>query len=208
MKIISSQFTISEIRDQLGRGDLIVNKAYQRSPGIWPPQAKTYFIDTVLEGYPFPKVYFYEVYDQRRKKPSREIVDGQQRLSTLIEFLGGDLRLSNSSRGHAGKVFEDLDEDLQQEFITTPVQVDIILQAERSELLEMFRRINAYTAPLNAPEKRHSKYNGRFKWFITELADRYSPLLEEFGIFTPKQMVRMADTEFLGVTCSPKTGPG
>ena len=62
----------------------------------------------------------------------------------------------------------------------------------------MFRRINAYTAPLNSPEKRHSKYNGKFKWYITELADRYSPLLEEFGIFTPKQMVRMADAEFLG----------
>ena len=57
MKILHSQFTIAEVRDMLERGDLTVNKSYQRSPNIWPVDAQSYFIDTILEGYPFPKVY-------------------------------------------------------------------------------------------------------------------------------------------------------
>src|SRR5690606_32034364 len=46
-------------------------------------------------------------------------------------------------------------------------------------------------------EKRHSEFQGAFKWFINELADRHSPLLEQYGILTAKQMLRMADAELL-----------
>ena len=60
----------------------------------------------------------------------------------------------------------------------------------------MFRRINAYTAPLNDAEKRHAIFQGEFKWFINKISDKYSPLLEAYGVFTEKQLVRMADAEF------------
>jgi hypothetical protein len=35
LRIITSQFTITEINDMLNRENLIVNKTYQRSPHIW-----------------------------------------------------------------------------------------------------------------------------------------------------------------------------
>lgn len=201
MKIMHSQFTISEIRDMLDRKDLVVNTTYQRSPNIWPPNAKSYFIDTILEGYPFPKVYFYETYDDKRKKPKREIVDGQQRITSCISFLNNEFSLSSTSKRFTGLHFEDLSDEDQRGFLMMPVQVDIILSAERSELLEMFRRINAYTAPLNPAEKRHAEFQGKFKWFVNELADEFSPLMEEYGILTSKQILRMADTEFLTELC-------
>lgn len=197
MKLITSNFTISEIKEMWGRGDLVVNTTYQRSPDIWPANAKTYFIDTILEGYPFPKVYFHEVYDKARKKSRKEIVDGQQRITTIIGFLNNEIRLNSSSKNHCGKIFGDLSEDDQEHFLMNPIQADIVVLAEKGELLEMFRRMNAYTAPLNPAEKRHSEFRGRFKWFINELADAYSPLLEEFGILTSKQIIRMADAEFI-----------
>jgi hypothetical protein len=197
MKISHTSYTIAEIRDQLKRKDLLVNPDYQRSPDIWPSNAQSYFIDTILEGYPFPKVYFYEYYDDKKKKPRREIVDGQQRISTAISFGNNEFKLTSASKNFKGLSFEDLDSEDQRKFLMTPMQVDLILSGERAELLEMFRRINAYTAPLNDAEKRHAEFQGHFKWFINEVSDKYSPLIEEYAVFTEKQLVRMADAEFL-----------
>jgi hypothetical protein len=81
------------------------------------------------------------------------------------------------------------------------IQADVILSADKTKLLEMFRRMNAYTAPLNPAEKRHAKYQGKFKWFVVQIADRITPVLEQFGILSPKQMIRMADAEFIAELC-------
>src|SRR3546814_12444761 len=61
----------------------------------------------------------------------------------------------------------------------------------------MFRIINAYTLPLNEPEKRHSSFQGAFKWFINHLADELNEFFVEFGVFTNRQIVRMSDAELL-----------
>lgn len=197
MRVNSSQYTIGELREQYRRKDLVINRKYQRGGGIWPISAQSYFIDTILEGYPFPKLYFYQIYDRARAKPVVEVVDGQQRLLTILNFMDGKVRLSNASARFAGNSFNDLSEEDQEKLQMYSVDVDVILAAERSELLEMFRRMNAYTAPLNAAEKRHSKFQGSFKWFAVELADRIGPVLEEFGILTPKQIIRMGDVDLI-----------
>lgn len=197
MEITRSSFTISEIRDMWQRHELIVNKNYQRSPSVWPDSARTYFIDTILNRYIFPKVYFYQVFDKARKKVIREIVDGQQRLTTVLNFLGDDFALTNRSIKHQGKRFSDLDDELQQQFLTYSVEVDIIHSAEPVDLLAMFTRMNAYTAPLNPAEKRHAEFEGPFKWFIIEATADIGPRLVEFNVLTAKQAIRMQDAEFL-----------
>uniref|UniRef100_UPI002631B160 DUF262 domain-containing protein n=1 Tax=Pseudomonas sp. TaxID=306 RepID=UPI002631B160 len=78
------------------------------------------------------------------------------------------------------------------------IEHSTILAATRIELLEMFRRMNAYTAPLKEAEKRHSTYQGSFKWFIASITEGfYSPLLEAFEVLTEKQIARMGDAEFV-----------
>ncbi|MCW5601371.1 DUF262 domain-containing protein [Nitrosomonas sp.] len=197
MEITRSSFTISEIRDMWQRRELIVNKNYQRSSSVWPDSARTYFIDTILNRYIFPKVYFYQVFDKTRKKVIREIVDGQQRLTTILCFLNDDFPLTSRSVKYQGKRFSDLDEDLQQQFLTYSVEVDIIYSAEQSDLLAMFTRMNAYTAPLNPAEKRHAEFEGQFKWFIIGATGEIGPRLVNFNVLTSKQAIRMHDAEFL-----------
>ena len=61
----------------------------------------------------------------------------------------------------------------------------------------MFRRMNAYTLPLNAPEKRHSEFFGEFKDWVNTVLDEYGSIMVDWGILTSRQVVRMADAEFI-----------
>jgi len=196
MKLDESRPSIANLRDMLARGDLFANRDYQRSPGLWPNASRSYFIDTILEGYPFPKIYFHEYLDRRTKRVRTEIVDGQQRITTIDDFLNDRFALGKNSARFAGRRFSDLDEDVQDGFLFYTVSTDVIRDAGRAEILQMFRRMNAYTLPLNAAEKRHSEFFGEFKDLVTRILDQ-SSVLTEWDIFTTRQIVRMADAEFV-----------
>lgn len=197
MKIDGSTYSIAELREMLDRKDLVVNRDYQRGSRLWPIGARSYFIDTILTGFPFPKLYFYEYLDRVARKTKREIVDGQQRISAITDFLQDKYALTSVSRQFSGSRFSDLAEDVQDLFLGYPVPVDVIRNADKGDILEMFRRMNAYTLPLNEAEKRHSTYQGAFKWFINETATESTVFFVEFGVFTNRQVVRMADAELL-----------
>src|SRR3546814_5763497 len=94
----------------LDRKEWIVNPDYQRGSGIWPDGPSSYFIDTILEGYPFPKIYMYEFMDRSTRGIRKEIVDGQQRIKTIVRFHEDGLSLQGESK-YAGKRFSDLDEE-------------------------------------------------------------------------------------------------
>ena len=196
MKVDESRVSIATLRDMLTRGDLVANKGYQRSPGLWPNASRSYFIDTILEGYPFPKIYFHEYLDRKTKKVKTEIVDGQQRITTIQDFLNDKFALGKNSARYAGCFFSSLDEDTQDSFLFYTVSTDVIRDAGHPEILQMFRRMNAYTLPLNAAEKRHSEFFGEFKDMVTRVLDR-STLLSEWDVFTTRQIVRMADAAFI-----------
>lgn len=189
------QISIVDLLGQLDRKELVINREYQRQAGVWPDSARTYFIDTVLEGYPFPKVYVYQSINEKTKRPIKEIVDGQQRVTTLHDFFQGKFKLTSASKKFSGMYFNDLDEETKINFQMYQVETSLVLSATRAELLEMFRRINAYTAPLSPAEKRHSSYQGAMKWFIVEQTDEFSEIFEKFKILTSKEISRMGDSD-------------
>jgi hypothetical protein len=197
MKVEEGKYSIAELVDWFRKKVLVVNSEYQRGARLWPPAARSYFIDTILKDYPFPKVYFHEKVDKETKAPRREIVDGQQRIGTIVDFADGKFSLGKNSREFEGLKFSQLTEDQQDAFYSYTVSVDVIRNADRSEILQMFRRMNAYTLPLNEPEKRHSEFFGEFKDWINTVLDEYGSVLVDWGILTSRQVVRMADAEFI-----------
>lgn len=197
MKTKSGHLSIAEIRDQMANGTLVANKTYQRSAGLWPQSPKSYFIDTIMTDFPFQSVYIHEYVSRGTKKIRKDIVDGQQRLTTIKSYLDDEFALSRSAKKFPGLRFSQLDDDAQDEFLAYSVPIITISQARKSEILEMFRRMNAFTVPLNEAEKRHSEFHGEFKWMVNEVADLYSPMFQSFGVLTEKQMVRMADAELI-----------
>jgi hypothetical protein len=197
MKVEEGKYSIAEIVDWHHSRVLVVNTEYQRASGLWPTSAKSYFIDTILKEFPFPKVYFHERLDRDTRRPRREIVDGQQRITTLVDFADGKFALGKNARGLEGKHFSELTEDQQVAFFSYTVSVDVIRNAERADILQMFRRMNAYTLPLNAAEKRHSEFFGEFKDWVNIVLDQFGPMLIGWNILTSRQVVRRADAELI-----------
>lgn len=201
MKIIRNTIPISDLFNLMIENELTINKDYQRSSGLWPQNAKSYFIDTLLNEFPFPKIVIRQVVDLKTKRTKREIIDGQQRLTTIKNFIEDKFSLSNVSKKYRGLHFNDLPDEDKTKFLGYEVSIDTVISATDDEILEIFRRINSYTLPLKEPEKRHASYQGEFKWFIKDLLDLYSPMLEQYKVLTLREISRMVDAELLTELC-------
>jgi hypothetical protein len=199
MQIVATTMTIADYCDAMKRQDIIVNPTYQRSDKVWPAMARSYLLETILTGYPVPKLSHYQRTDLASRKTFKEIVDGQQRSVAIFDFFNDDLRLSKKleTKEIAGRKYSDLTEDFQQQFVSYALTIDLFVAATPGQVVEVFRRMNSYTVPLNAEEQRHASYQGAFKWFINRLAGRFKGVFLVAGLFGEKQLVRMADTKLL-----------
>jgi hypothetical protein len=194
VQVTATQFTVGEYCDQLRQGLVVVNRDYQRSAKVWPTAAKSYLIDTLLLGFPIPKLTLYQRTDPASRRVTKEIVDGQQRSEAICQFASGRYRLSSKSP-NAGRRFSQLDEQDQIRLLEYPINFDLLVGATREEIRELFRRINSYTVPLNRQETRHAIFQGEFKWFVVELSERYASATKAMGLFSEAQLTRMADGE-------------
>src|SRR5216683_1809309 len=203
MKISPTQMTVADYCAAMQRSEIVVNRKYQRSDKVWPPVAKSYLIETMLLDYPVPKLSLFQVTDLKTRKTYKEIVDGQQRSSTIFEFFNDEFALSRNLETDevAGKKFSELEDEFKSKFLEYSLGMDLFLSATPPEVVEVFRRINSYTIPLNPEEHRHASYQGPFKWFIASLAKRLEAVFVLIGLFSEKQLVRMADTKLLTEIC-------
>ena len=197
MIIQPTNYTVADYCAAMQRKEIMVNSDYQRSDKVWPPAARSFLIETILLNYSMPKLSLYQVTDVKSRKTYKEIVDGQQRSKTIIDFYNDKLRLSKLSEidEAAGKLYSQLDDEYKQRFLDYSLSVDLFLSATHDDIREVFRRINSYTVPLNPEEKRHSIYQGAFKWFIYKLAKKYDQNFIDMGVFGEKQIVRMSDAK-------------
>ena len=179
------------------RKEVLVNRNYQRSDKVWPHAAKSFLIETILLGYPVPKLSLYQITDVKTRRTVKEIVDGQQRTLTIMGFFDNRLRLSRTLelQDAAGRNYEELPEQLQHSFLNYGVSVDIFTGAKPDQIREVFRRINSYTVPLNPEEQRHAIYQGDMKWLIYELSRHYDDAMLALGTFTQGRLVRMQDAK-------------
>ncbi len=189
-KLISLQ--VSDLVEWFRKRTLVVNETFQRH-SVWAPAAKTFLIDTILCGLPIPKIYIRTAIDPTTQSSIREIVDGQQRIRTIVAFANNELRLTSRSEDWSSCTYEDLDAELQQKFLGYTVGVEQLLNATDDDVIDVFARLNSYTVSLNAAELRHARFQTEFKWAVRKMAHDFLWFWDKHGIFTTRERFRMND---------------
>lgn len=151
-----------------------MSPTYQRGR-VWGTERKQALIDTILRGYDMPKFYIEKLGNPGAKEFN--VVDGQQRLSTIVEFHKGFFRIGELSEDLfegklVGKYYKDLSANHQDIFNSFQLDMLHIFGAEESEIRDLFQRLQE-GMPLTPPEKRNSML-GNMADFIREIANTHS----------------------------------
>ena len=195
------EYPISDLYRWIKDGLLFLAPEFQRGD-IWAPSAQSFFIDTLLRDLPIPPIYMRMVTDAETKTSYREVVDGQQRLRTIVRFIDGNLSLDKRCKEFTGMTYDDLDVEVQQRFLAYQVGVQQLFGADDATVLDVFHRINAYGLSLNRQELRHGKfqggrYKGEFRLAVIRAAERWEILWTRYHVVSVRNRVRMADHELV-----------
>lgn len=142
---------------------------YQRKGGVWTLQKKQLLIDSILNDYDIPKLYFHNYTTHQKEENGGRfdyaIIDGRQRIEAIWEFINGDFAIADEfeylgdpSIKAGGLTYSDL----ANEYPKIKIRFDsyllpiILVETEDIDLIEdMFSRLNE-AVPLNAAEKRNA----------------------------------------------------
>lgn len=170
----SSVLALSDMRERIK-----LNPDYQRPGGVWPVKKKQLFIDSLLNGYDIPKMYFHQLTGSYTSKQFQYgIIDGRQRLEAIWQFIDGHFTLADDfhyydddSYQAGGMDFSELESEYPRLAIRLNARNLTVIVVDTNDLdhiEEMFSRLNE-AVPLNAAEKRNA-FGGPLPKIIRELA--------------------------------------
>ena len=204
------QKTVFKVSDFLSwnRGrSLILSPAFQRRP-VWPKGAKSFLIDTIVRGIPMPIIFLRQRTDPKTLEPQREVVDGQQRLRTVISFvepnaLSGFDATKDSftvdavhNDDIAGKPFKNLPPDVRQRILDYDFSVQVLpADTDDRQVLQIFGRMNSTGFKLNDQELRNAEFFGAFKEAMYQLAYEQLHRWRSWHVFSETDIARMLEVE-------------
>lgn len=162
VKYDTKDYPIELIISKFIKNDFFVPD-YQRE-FIWPAKDRYYFIESVLLGLPIPFMFWGECEDGRM-----EIVDGVQRINTLVSFVQNKFRLQGLKKLTTlnGFAFSDLNTAQQSKFMNKALRI-IVLAPETTDALrqDIFSRVNRSGKKTTDSEFRRGTYPGKLTSFI------------------------------------------
>ncbi|WP_433891363.1 DUF262 domain-containing protein [Streptomyces sp. CA-111067] len=176
--------TVDELLRRVQRKRIDIAPVYQRQ-FRWDTERQSTLIESVLLGIPIPPLFMATNIDAN-KQNRWEVVDGLQRLLTLVNF-AGDQKTRTSAKLTTDRLtlskleklesfnrctFESLPEDIRSAFEDRPLK--IIILNDKSQLqvrFDLFERLNTGGIALTQQEIRECVYRGDFVDLLGELAD-------------------------------------
>lgn len=135
-------------------GKLTIQPEYQRNYIYADGKKDVAVIQSVLKGYPIGLIYFVKTAEDKY-----EILDGQQRITSIGRFLTGKLDIPDENNNY--HKFSGLDVNLQKLINETKLTI-YICEGTETEIKEWFRTINISGVPLNNQELLNAIYSGPF----------------------------------------------
>ena len=194
MQVNPTTYPVSWFRDRKMESTLILKPPYQRKP-VWTYRQKAYLIDTIIKKYHIPEIYIHRDTDQEGRAVYN-IVDGQQRTRSVLEFLDGEFPLSEEYNPEYPDLnFKDLPENVRKQILNYTLYAREITDASEEQVRNLFKRMNQNVVALNSQELRHATYSGDFIKLMEEIAE--GEFWAENKIVTPNEIRRMKDVEFI-----------
>jgi hypothetical protein len=178
--VSTADLTVREVVRMVGDGELNAAPVYQRK-FRWSEADESRLVESLLLGLPIPSVFVASNPDF-----SLEIVDGLQRVSTLVHFLSTDvvqlkrigksktLKLTGLQKLNEleGSEFGTLPEEIQRYFARLPLRITTLTDKSDPEIrFQLFERLNRGALALSSQEVRTVVYRGALIDLIRELAD-------------------------------------
>lgn len=190
----SYDIAIRQLYDMTVEKLIDIAPAYQRH-FVWDDLRQSQLVESIMLGIPVPSLFM-----ATNKDATWEVIDGLQRLTTVINYIGNDniirqtnprckkLKISGLEKLSAinGLTFEELPRSLQVMFMTRSIRVTVLNDRSDFEVrYDLFERLNTGGVTLHPQEIRNCVFIGRFNDFIRELA-LYEPFRNVVKS-TPKQ---------------------
>lgn len=189
-------YTISDFIEWNNKKQLKLDPDFQRG-SVWTQTAKIFLIDTILNDLPMPQVYFRTKIDTARQSSIREVVDGQQRLRSILEFASGKLRLSAKAGKYKGKTYSELDPSDQERFLAYKITAVQLINATDADVLEVFARLNSYSVKVTPAELRHAEFSEPVKWAIYHASRDWRNLWDDYKIVSIRDAVRLKNNSVM-----------
>jgi Protein of unknown function DUF262 len=171
-------FAVKQLVDFVEDKTIDIAPEYQRQ-FVWDGKRQSQFIESVFLGIPIPSLFMATNTDA-----TWEVIDGVQRLSTLVHFCGSqelrkrlnlssELRLTELEKldGFNGTTFSELSQAIKTSFITRPIRITVLNdKSDRKVRFDLFQRLNTGGVILQDQEIRNCIYRGPFKDFLKEMS--------------------------------------
>lgn len=203
--VAGSDWTTATIRDQLIRENIQLNPRFQRRDA-WNITRKSRFIESLILGFPVPLIVLAA---NNKEKGKFIVLDGKQRLLTILQFYGDSATPNNSFTLKDLEFLDNLNgcqyQDLKNDFNLNDIldQLDnqtirtIVIRNWKTEnfLHKIFLRLNVENTPLSSQELRQALHPGGFINFLDDRAIESQALKKIFKSSYPD--FRMRDTDIL-----------
>jgi Protein of unknown function DUF262. len=176
----SYDITLKQLYDMVLEGMVDIAPEYQRH-FVWDSKRQSTLIESLLLGIPIPSLFM-----ASNKDASWEVIDGLQRLTTILNFVGKNSELEKISIKHEklklsgldkldsmnGLYYDDLPKSMQFMLQTRPLRITVL--NDRSDFnvrYDLFERLNTGGVTLHEQEIRNCVYIGPFNDFLKELSE-------------------------------------
>ena len=188
-------YSVNDFIEWKQGGILELSPKFQRR-SVWTRKAKSYLLDSVIRGKPTPKIMIREHLSPSTKKTLREVVDGQQRLRAIFEYMEDGFPVSRTHNTEYGGVyFSGLPDDLQTAIRAYQIATDCLINIDDAEVHDIFARLNTYGVKLNKIELLHAEFFGAFRTTAFGLANEFGTFWLQNQILTDASVSRMVDAE-------------
>lgn len=207
LQIQKTSYSVLDFLEWQRQGTLDLQPFYQRRP-VWNPRIKSLLIDSIIRGFPIPLIFLHSRLDVSTSRSVRQVVDGQQRLRTILSFIDPDCIdnpderdnfriLRSHNKEYAGRTFAELPDEVQADILQTAISVNILPpDVADVTILEIFQRMNTTGLKLTEQEIRNGSYFGEFKDLAYALSYEQNQRWMDWNLFTPQEVAQMQEVEF------------